>query len=431
MMRNEKQNLRKVLYTILAITVAAGIWLFADLTSGGSGGPRTCDREITDIPIEYYNQASLEDKGLMLVEEGTDSTIDLTLSGTRTLISWLDRSDISVTVDLSKVESAGVQNIGYKVNYLDRRFLNNALTTKDASIYTATVNISELYSRTVEIRCELKGNVAEGFSAGQVQLSRTSLEIQGQAEDIDPVSYAKVIFDIGQDAEETVSETLELHFYDQSGKELKNSGIRPEAESVQATLPVYVTKELPLEIRFIESPGARERNTEYEIRPKSIRVSGDAGKLKNVDSIVLEDLDLLSLSPGPNTYSFAITVPEGCQNLSGVARATLQISYVDMTSAQVTTNQFRYENLPEGKAADILTEEMTVTVFGTAADVEAVTGENITVVADLSDYASALGTYTVPAIVETTADGDIGVSGAYEVQVTIREPGTELEEEPE
>ena len=37
-MRNEQQNLRKVLYTVLAITVAAGIWLFADLTSGGSGG---------------------------------------------------------------------------------------------------------------------------------------------------------------------------------------------------------------------------------------------------------------------------------------------------------------------------------------------------------------------------------------------------------
>ena len=41
---------------------------------------------------------------------------------------------------------------------------------------------------------------------------------------------------------------------------------------------------------------------------------------------------------------------------------------------------------------------------------------------------SSLYEASCPVTVETTG-GDIGVSGAYEVQVTIREPGTELEEE--
>ena len=430
MQNDKKRDFRKALYTVLAIAVATGIWLFADLTSNGSGTPRTCDREITDIPIEYYNQASLEEKGLMLLENGTDTTIDLTLSGTRALISWLDRSDIRVTVDLNKVENAGIQSVGYKVDFLDRRFWNNAITTKDTSIFNATVNISELYSRTVDIRCELRGNVADGFSAGQVELSSTSLQIQGQAEDIDPVSYAKVTFDIGENAEEAVQETLTVHFYDKDGNEL-TEGIHPEMETIEASLPVFVTKEVPLTIRFKDAPGARERNTEYEIRPKTIMVSGDAGKLKDVDTIVLDELDLLSLSPGPNTYSFAITVPEGCQNLSGVTRATVQISFRDMASAQVTTDRFRYESLPEGKDVDILTSESVVTIFGTAADVAAVTGEDITMVADLSDYGSALGTYTVPAKVELTTAGDVGISGSYEVQVTIRDPDQASEPDPD
>ena len=425
-------NRRNALYIVLSILVAAAIWLFVDQISGPNGGPTTCTREITDIPIEYLNESILEDRGLMLVEEGTDTSLDLTVEGTRWLIANLDRSDIRVTVNLKDVERAGVQSINYSVNYTDRRFQNYAITNKDVSIYNATVNISELYSREVEVRCELVGNVAEGYSAGQVQLSQTSLEIQGQAEDIDAVSYAKVTFDIGEDAKETVSQSLTYQFYDKNGHVLDSSGIHSDVDTIQATLPVFVTKELRLEMDFIESPGARKQNVAYEIKPGTITVSGDASKLKDVDTIILDQFDLLSLlDGGSSTHHYPITVPEGCQNLSGVTRATLEISFKDMASGTVATQQFRYENLPDGKAVDILTAEMAVIVFGTSEDVSALTGEDITVVADLSDFGSAFGTYTVPARIENTSGKDIGISGSYEVQVTIREPGSVDEEVPE
>lgn len=269
----------------------------------------------------------------------------------------------------------------------------------------------------------------KGIPPGQIQLSHTTLDIEGQPEDIDPVSYAKVTFDIGTDAEETVSQELSIQFYDENDNLLESTGIHPEAETIQATLPVFVTKELWLKMDFTSAPGARERNVNCEIRPATITVSGDAGLLRDVDSITLDTFDLLKLVEGGGTYVYPITVPEGCQNLSGVTRATVQLSFKDMTSASVTTDRFRYENVPDGKAVDILTEEMTVQIFGTAADVAAVTGGDLTVVADLSDFGSALGTYTVPATIENSSGVDIGISGSYEVQVTIREPSDSGSEE--
>ena len=422
-MNSEKKMSRiKALYIALAVLVAAGVWLFVDLTSD-NGSPRKVERTITDIPIEYIHESSLTDRGLMLVEEGSDTSLDLTLEGTRWLISHLDRSDIRVTVDLSNVDSAGVQTVSYLLSYTDRRFSNNAVIRTNASIYNATVNISELYGRTVEVRCELVGNVAEGYSAGQVELSHTELDIEGQAEDIDSVAYAKVVFDIGDDAVETVTQDLAIRYYDEHGNELSSSGIHPEVDTVQATLPVFVTKELQLRMNFISAPGAREGNLSYEIRPSTITVSGDASVLKDVDSITLDTFRLEDLvNSGISSYSYPITVPEGCQNLSGVTRATLQISFKDLTFADVTTDRFRYENLPDGKSVEILTEEINIRVYGTAADVAAIDGSDLTVVADLSDYGSALGTYTVPAVVETSSGSDVGVSGTYEVQITIREP---------
>ena len=103
-----------------------------------------------------------------------------------------------------------------------------------------------------------------------------------------------------------------------------------------------------------------------------------------------------------------------------------------MSRAQVSTQNFRYENLPDGKQAEILTQQMTVSIFGTASDVAAVTGGDVTVVADLSNYSGASGTYTVPATIEVDTAGDVGVSGTYNIQVTITdEAGGSTDEPPD
>ena len=52
---------------------------------------------------------------------------------------------------------------------------------------------------------------------------------------------------------------------------------------------------------------------------------------------------------------------------------------------------------------------------------EGITGEDVAVVADLSDYAVASGTYMIPAQVRVGDGKTIGVSGTYQVQVRIPE----------
>lgn len=416
-----KLKTRKVFYIALSILVAVVIWVFVDLT-GNNGGPFMKEKIFEDLPIVFEGEDELADQGLMLLPDGTDTTLDLTLEGTRWDIANVDREDISVKVDLGNIIATGSQKTTPVITFPNSgKFGRTALA--------ATINIAELYRKTVDVRCELIGNVAEGYTAGQLQLSHTSIEIRGQKEDIDPVSYVKTTLDLGKDAGGTVSAELAYQFYDKDGQVIDNSSGRIHAtvQTIQATLPVSVRKELPLKVSFVEYPGARAESVNWEISPKTIVVSGDAAKLKNVNAITVGELDLLSLNEGTGTYNFAITVPEGCQNLSGVTRATLKISYKDMASAEVTTEQFRCENVPAGKTVHVLTREMTVKIFGTAEDVAAVTGEDITLVADLSDYSAVSGGYTVPATVKVTSGGDVGVSGSYQIQITIRE----LEQEPE
>ena len=416
---NKNPKLWNILYLILAIVVAAGVWFYVDENSD-----RTVSVTVTEIPIEYTNQASLTDNGLMLVEgddSGTDATIDITFKGKRRHVVRLDRSKIRVTADLSSVTSAGVQSVNITTSYTDRKFNQSNTTIDKQSIYLATVNICELSHKEVELRCELTGNVAEGYSAGKVQLSQTAIEVRGQEDDIAVISYAKVVFDVGKNAKETVTASLDYKFYDAEGHEVDASGVHAEAGQIQATLPVYVTKELKLTVDFKEAPGAQLADMIWAIKPESVVVSGDASVLNDMDSIVLDSFDLLSVTTESTSHSYAILVPDGCENLSGVTRATLEIGYPDKTVADVTTHNIRVENASASRNVELLTQELSVRIFGTAAEMEGITGEDVAVVADLSDYAVASGTYMIPAQVRVGDGKTIGVSGTYQIQVRIPE----------
>ena len=424
-MERKKMDKHKVAYLVLSCLVAVILWIFVDLT-GNNGSAEKVVIQIKNIPIEYlYGDTVLAQRGLMLLEEGTTQTVDVELTATRWASTSLDRSGVRATVDLTDVTEIGTQRINITVLYPDGA---TGITVSKRTPSMATVNIGELYHKEVEVRCERVGTVAEGYSAGELQLSPSVVEIRGQQEDIDPVSYVKVVLNY-DNAVSTVTQELDFQYYDQNDQLLSGDGIHASVDKITATLPVNVTKELELTMNFIESPGARLENVAFNIEPRSILVSGDADLLREVESLVLDDFDLAALDSNTR-YSYTIPLPDGCENLSGVAKATLTISFKDMKTVPITTSNFRCENVPEGKIADVLTEQLTVVVYGTSADVDAVTGEDLVAVADLTDFSAAAGTYTVPVVIRSQS-GDLGVSGTYQIRVTLRDSQTAPpEEEP-
>ena len=432
-MEDRKFEAPRGLYLLAAFLVAAGIWFFVDVY-GNNGSFFSARQEITDIPINYTGRQELENRGLMLLDEDTTMEVDLTFEGARLLVTQLDRSKIRLSADLSGITASGVQTVRYNLSYLNgegrstldinTKYARVSYSRSNAEAATATVNISELNRKEVDVRCEVVGTVADGYSAGKTQLSQNTVEIQGLEEKLDAVSYAKVTLDLGDGAEETVSQLLTCQFCAENGDVLEMDGIHPKTDQIQATLPVYLTKELELKVDLIESAGIREDHVTWSVHPSRITVSGEASRLRDLDSITLGELDLLDLVGGGTTsrHTFSINVPEGCENLSGVSRATLHVSLMDLIISQVTAGEFSIEaDLAEGKEASVVTEALSVSIFGTAEDVRSIRSEDVLVTANLTDYASASGVYTVDAEISLKTRRDVGVLGDYQIRVWIHD----------
>ena len=403
---------RNSFYLVISILVALGIWVYVDITQD-----ITASKEVRNIPVEFQGEdTTLAERGLMLLPD-SETTINLKLEGAKSILAQLDTAKLRVQADLSAVTETGIQTVPCRVIYPEYKFSSRLTATTPTNSFNITIDVGELYSREVEIRCDIQGTVAEGYIAGEPQFTPEKLELRGPQEEVDAVSYAKVSLNI-EDATETVDQALPYVLYNEAGEPISGGDIHAVQDEIRVVLPVDVVKELPLEIDFQEFPGLSKNNVSYQIEPASIVVSGEASLLNDVDRLVLDSFDLSQLG-GNEVYHYVIQLPEGCTNLSGVTRATLTISFIDLIQDTRTATEFQAENVPEGKSVTILTDELTVRIQGTAADVAAVRDRDITVRADLQEVSAASGTYTVPAEILISTGGDVGVVGTYQVTVIL------------
>ena len=403
---------RNSFYLVISILVALGIWVYVDITQD-----ITASKEVSNIPVEFQGEdTTLAERGLMLLPD-SETTINLKLEGAKSILAQLDTAKLRVQADLSAVTETGIQTVPCRVIYPEYKFSSRLTATTPTNSFNITIDVGELYSREVEIHCDIQGTVAEGYIAGEPQFTPEKLELRGPQEEVDAVSYAKVSLNI-ENATETVDQALPYVLYNEAGEPISGGDIHAVRDEIRVVLPVDVVKELPLEIDFQEFPGLSKNNVSYRIEPASIVVSGEASLLNDVDRLVLDSFDLSQLG-GNEVYHYVIQLPEGCTNLSGVTRATLTISFIDLVQDTRTATEFQAENVPEGKSVTILTDELTVRIQGTAADVAAVHDRDITVRADLQEVSAASGTYTVPAEILISTGGDVGVVGTYQVTVIL------------
>ncbi len=405
----EKTKGRMTLRIIISILVAIAVWLYVDI-----GQATTVTTRVRDVPVEFSGENGiLADRGLMLLS-GYDTTIDLKIEGPRRVLWKMDKDAIRIVADTSGITETGVQALTYQVVFPDN--IPRSELKVEASAYTVTVTVGELHTKEIPVRCEIVGELADGFHAEAVQLDPAVLVLRGQRDDLLNVSYAKIVLDVSG-ASKTVIQGIAYTLYDYNDVPVENENIRTSTKMIQATLPVYTTKTVPLVINFVEAPGSTEDTMECTIVPQSVTLAGEKTVLDDIDSIVLGEIYLQDLT-GSQTVVYDIPVPEGTTLVDDVSQATATIVVTGVTERTLTVTKFGLTGVPEGYTAETVTESLNIVMRGLTKEIEALKAENITVTADLSEITEA-GNYTVPVTVEVSGSANVSAKGNYQIIVHV------------
>lgn len=415
-------NRSKVVRIVISILVAIAMWLYVDLE-------RAPERTMTirDIPVEFSGEnTTLADKNLMLLS-GYDTTIDLKIRGPKRELVKMNRDNVRVIASTSSIDSVGVHQLDWTVSFPDGVVRTNVSVEK-ASLSQITVTVGELYTKEVPVECHVVGEVAEGYFTGDVVLDPEVLTLRAQRDDLLNVSCAKLTVDISG-ATRSVVQTVDVQLYDYDGNPVENSNIRTNTSLIQAKVPVLTTREVELAVEFSGVPGAAMNSIKCDITPKTVRLNGEADVLDSIDKLVLATLHVDDLELHQQN-SYVVTPPDGTWLVNGNEVATADITLEGIEEKSLTATSIEFDKLPSGLYAIAPDGGLTVRLWGLSEEIEAVTVENLRVIADMSAV-TGQGTVTVPVTVTISGFNDVTVRGTYELTVTVTDVAPSVPETTE
>ena len=226
----------KTFRVILSILVALIIWLYVENID-----PSIIPLQVRDIPVEFIGEDDiLEERGLM-VSSDKNVTVDLTLEGQRNMISSLGRGKgIRIQVDLSGITTTGQHSLEYNIIYPDSVSERN-ITVASASPYRVTVDVVELYKKSITVRGERTGEAADGYMAGEMTFSEDTILVSGEQLSVSNISHALVSVDL-TGATETVNQAASIQLIDFNGDVVDSTDLRMSADSINVSVPILMIK---------------------------------------------------------------------------------------------------------------------------------------------------------------------------------------------
>ena len=267
----------------------------------------------------------------------------------------------------------------------------------------------------------MTGTPKKNFYAEDPILDMDSLLLHGQRDDLVNVSYAKLTVDING-TDKSYENAVGFTLYDYNDIAINNDAIRPAAKLVQVKVPVKTTKEVPLEIIVRESAGSTLEQTKYTISPRSVTLAGEKEVLDGISAITLDTVYLQDISQSQTMY-YEIIAPENTEIVSDIKNATVTFTVTGVTEKTFTVSRFLVERVKEGFTGQCVTESIQVTLRGLAAEINAITGEEIVAVIDFSSLSSA-GEYTLPVNIVVSGYENVSAKGNYQVNVRLDTNGT-------
>ena len=406
----------KGLYVAISILLAIIFWLYVRAEND-----IPMENQVRGIPIQIANEDVLESRGLM-VSEIDPATINITFEGSSSVVPRLNRNNVTVSVDVSRITSEGSYDLTYTVAMpTNLNTTGGSGITRSSNVESIRVTVVPLYTREISIEGTFVGEVADGYQAGELEITPETVTISGEESVVNQV--ARAVVEVGGDAlTETYTGDLPITLLDRDGNVIEDDRISLSVDTALVILPVQVVRDVPLTVNLLPGGGISQedidRYVKVEIEPAAISVAGSAEDLEAITSISLGDIDLSTVLT-TSSVERNIEIANELTNISGVSRATVTITVQGLEMRTVSVSNFELRDVSAGYHAEIVTQSIDIQIRGPQESLDQISPSQILVVGDLTDIVSATGRYTVPARVYLNGPDDVGVVGEYTVTVQV------------
>ena len=325
-----------------------------------------------------------------MVSESSDIHIDVVLQGKKSVLSKLTPDDIKAYVDVSVLTEAGTHAL--EIKYMP---FPGGTTFVSASSGTVSMVVDSTIEAKIPIKVKFEDCIIpDGYSTGECILNTEWVEVTGAKSDIEKIDSAVITINTGTLTGSVTAMDKVPVLCDKSGKEIVSQYVNYEKAYVDVYVPVYLEKELQLNVGFVHGL-YNDKNTTITLAPSKIKVKGDAAKVAELgDSLTIGKIDEKTQS---NIFFFDIShlIGEGIELMSGNSKITATVAHngVETTEFLVEAENFIVNN-PHKINYDIAQDGVVIKLRCPTGKLSSINNNTVQVVLDLSNLGGQGDTFT-------------------------------------
>ena len=266
----------------LALVISTFVW-FVVMNVEDS----TTIKTITGIEVEMQNGDSIIESGN--VYDITDGeVISVVVQGPRSLVENLSASNFTATADLSHLSITNSTTIKVVTNSSVKESDAKKLTITPVDEYVK-LSIEQEVEKSVPVKVITTGSVAEGYALGAATSTPNMVTVYGPGSVVSNIVEARAVVDVNGSFNE-IQTSVGVGCIDGYGAAIEKNNISLSVEQVKVSIPVYQTKEIPINVSTVGNPHEGFGVFAVNYEPSTIVIAGEDDALENVECIDVKDV---------------------------------------------------------------------------------------------------------------------------------------------
>ncbi|GHU82203.1 hypothetical protein AGMMS50284_3700 [Clostridia bacterium] len=379
---------------------------------------------ISDVPVIIELSKEATDAGLKIYS-GNEITVSVEIEGNRLSVGAVTKKDLQVVAlgtssvtapgSYSLTLSARKNNLGkqdYTIKSFSPTLINNVVVDKERE-----------KEFTIENKVDISdAKIPEGNYVSRPVLSKDKVTITGPESEIKKIARVVVRDKITGNQDKTITANESIVMLDDNGEEITSSLLIKSLDTVDATIQILPTKEIPITPIFVNLPTGIDVDSIVKVTPATITIAGSKEDLDKVTEIKLESIDFAKISPTATPMVFAFAPPTGCISIGTADTATVTFDLKNYTykTIDIADTDISNVGLQPGYTVSVESSSVQVSIAGPTDILAEVTGENVKVTADLSSLSKDFdGPAEVPVKIKITGADKCWSFKEYIVMVKV------------
>lgn len=409
--QTEKKKLTAstVVSFLFAFIGALALWFYVS----GYDSP-TFEKTFSGIVVDLKGEALMNGNSGMVVTNGDNVSIDVTVKGKKSDINKMYATDITAYVDVSALSQEG--NHTLQINFE----VPNGTSVSDSSsqhLYVTTVKktVREYTIKPIISDVVLGSDLTLEY--GKIICTPSKVAVQGSATMLESISEVRAYVTLGETSGSKTARAA-IVLTDGRGNVMSTENLTLSATIADIYIPVYQTKNVPVKVRLADGVLTSD-SVKTECSPSFITLKGEPSVLENITEYTV-DIYETEINK-TKTETFPLPKYDGVEVTADGEKITVTASLVDIGTRYFTLSN---ENIvflgaDSGLTFTPKTPSLDLMFKGVAEKLLFMTENDFTVTVSVPDIEQA-GEYTRRVNVSIGGGNDgIYIYGEYDITFVV------------